>query len=55
MQFDKKGAIANFITWYIFFMPFVNLCYGKIKNSSVKGEKNAENNNRSKRNKMAKR
>jgi hypothetical protein len=35
-------------------MPLVNLYYDNIKKSSAKGEKNAENNNRSKRNKQGK-
>ena len=54
MLFDKKGAIENFILWHIFFMSLVNPFMVTSRNSSGKGEKNAENNNRSKRNKPGK-
>jgi len=49
VQVYKKGAIENFILWHIFFMPLINIIMATSRNSSVKGEKNAENNNRSKR------
>ena len=54
MVFYKKGAIENFILWHIFFMSLEILFMTTSRNSSAKGEKNAENNNRSKRNKQGK-
>ena len=54
MVFYKKGAIENFILWHIFFMSLEILFMTTSRNSSAKGEKNAENNSRSKRNKNGK-
>ena len=55
MQFDKKDAIESFSVWHIYIMPLVNLYYGNIKELFRKGEKNAEKNNRPKRNNHGKR